>query len=895
MGFQQPIDLTPQRWIVIQKVLDLVATYAPTVKDALPLSIEAYIGNGGRYPKVRVLRKDAGDMLLDLMSRHIVERGMTGFPTRNESLTMQAAVLRYISSADLTSQEIQAVEHSAFWTDSTKEIILLIRGLLAGGILRFILSSKRWRVNYGLDTNRTPGTLLAVPFRFKDGPSPRAEFSHPDVLILLTLLSYYYGGLSDQHMFDVIRHLLKSDQAAVEYNAWVLTAAPDLPMSFRSLSGINIKDRTLCTQQIFPYLRYSKACIDFFLSRLVFPKEVRQFTSKISSSGWDLGAIKPHPTTGFSGTSDTQHLLPLAVKHLDLESQRHTNALVLGHILSGSTMEHLPQLARGTDAGHLIALVISLQPEIRVILDCGAQILEQDNRQVAETWLKMSSTLIQAAVFFDDEELSVLDRRGRIESFQTSPFAKQLGSCVVFLDEAHTRGTDLRLPRDYRAAVTLGAALTKDRLMQACMRMRKLGQGQSVVFIVPEEISTKVRERTSNPSEELELVDVLCWSISESWADLKKSMPLWAAQGARFLAHEGLLNGANTTKEQAAAFLEDEAQTLEARYKPQVYNRDPMAQFEEWDLSNPNIQQIVKRCRDFNAMGFVAADLEEEEERELAPEKEEERQVERPSSMEAAQSAVHSDLRRMAKHGQITKTSKAIIPAFQALKSTSAGRLYDLPEFPTQLLVTADFMRTIKIPGGATEDPFIMDSFQRPVQWVVSIPSQKKGDNTIQNLVIISPYEANDLLPDIETYSKVTLHLFVPRTNLNYDSLDTLQLWTSGRSFNPESVSRSLTMQLNLFAGTLYLRSYEEYTGLCDMLGLLHSKIQEGREASPDGFITSSRGTWGLRDSPIPCLRALMLRIRREGEGLEKTHLGKILNGEVLEEADFVRDVHMTG
>jgi hypothetical protein len=71
----------------------------------------------------------------------------------------------------------------------------------------------------------------------------------------------------------------------------------------------------------------------------------------------------------------------------------------------------------------------------------------------------------KAVIFFNDsDELSVLDRKGRIEPLQASPFAKQLDVCLVYLDEVHIRGTDLRLPKDYRA-VTLGANLTKDRLV----------------------------------------------------------------------------------------------------------------------------------------------------------------------------------------------------------------------------------------------------------------------------------------------------------------------------------------------------------------------------------------------------------------------------------------------
>lgn len=66
----------------------------------------------------------------------------------------------------------------------------------------------------------------------------------------------------------------------------------------------------------------------------------------------------------------------------------------------------------------------------------------------------------------ESNEICVLGRNGRVEPLQTSPFAKQLEACYVFLDEAHTRGIDLKLPANYRAAVTLGPGITKDKLVQ---------------------------------------------------------------------------------------------------------------------------------------------------------------------------------------------------------------------------------------------------------------------------------------------------------------------------------------------------------------------------------------------------------------------------------------------
>jgi hypothetical protein len=420
--------------------------------------------------------------------------------------------------------------------------------------------------------------------------------------------------------------------------------------------------------------------------------------------------------------------------------------------------------------------------------------------------------------------------------------------------------------------------------------MRKLGTGQSVAFIVPEEISTKIRERTRKNSDvPIEVSDVLCWSIGETWQDLKRSMPLWAVQGERFERNKNLLCGTATTLEQAKAFVEDEAQTLEARYGPRTEETNGIGMLKNWDMTNPTIAKIVTRCQDFEAMGFGAATLSEEQERELAPEIEEERQVERPPRLTAELHAVHPDLRTLVRTGDLPTNSPAIQPAFRALHSTSAGRLFPLHQFPRDLLVTVDFMRTVKVPSYSTAAAFITDSYQRPVQFVLSVPSAAfPGD--IKKLIIISPYEANELLATIRSKAKVTLHLFSPRANVSFAPLDKLDLYNVGRQFTASQLSRSLVLQLNLFSGSLYLRSFEEYGELCDYLGLLRSKPKEGQQVNADGFIDPPSGIWGLKSSPVRFLRTLLMKIRREGEGVEKTHMGKILNGVRLEEMDFKED-----
>ncbi|KAF2024161.1 hypothetical protein EK21DRAFT_118078 [Setomelanomma holmii] len=447
---------------------------------------------------------------------------------------------------------------------------------------------------------------------------PRSEFSQPDVVLILTTvrnkqvnlftfrdpltylvltsLTYYYSGLSDDDFLDAFTHVLNSDQSEIEYGEWVRTAG-SLPRAFHRLQGVNIKNRHQCVTNVFPWFRFSKGTIDYFLSHLVFVKEMKAFPYKLSASGWDIGAVKEKPTTGFSDTNDSTR--------------------VTYFLLDESSVSLIPPRSslETSDAERLLKIVNQMEKPTRVILDVGAQILELNNYQVADTWLRMSDpSVIKAVVFFtifsDDEELSVLDHSGCVELLQMSVFAKHLDVCLVYLDEAHTQGTNLKLPTSNRAAVPLGANLTKDRLVQACMRMRKLGKGQSVVFCIPEEIQAKILERTSKKrASDIAVVDIMTWAITETWADLQRTMPLWAMQGRRFAHHSRLVDSGDTTVEYARQFLENEAQSIESRYLPRSHLKSDVSSLAEGDNTNTIDTHIHKRYIDFGVTKFSSATL----------------------------------------------------------------------------------------------------------------------------------------------------------------------------------------------------------------------------------------------------------------------------------------------
>lgn len=467
MGMQRAIEFSPDRWAIIQHVLGLLGRFAHQIHNRFPHGLEVAPAQPGSFPRIRILQTLAGDKLLESVAQQLCELGLPGVPVWNLPPKVRTALFGFLTDPKLSAIARQSVQEAAFGSDSMRNGLLLLKGLFAGGILRFALKQKRWRVNYGLDPSRT---MLAVPFHAKDSPATRAEFSHPDATIVLTCLSYYYGGLSDQQIYSSFEALLKFDHAPEEYARWVQDA-PELPTAFRQITGINLSNTGQCSREVFPPLRFARGIINFYISTIVFPTEMKEFPQKLSSSGWDIAREKVHPTTGFSGTNDSRYVLPLSIVQRDLPSQLSTNAKVLDCLLRHeNSFVDVGQASESgvLDAEVLLKMALTLDPPVRVILDVGAQVLELQNEEMARAWLsRVPESAAQAVIFFNSgNQICVLSRDGTTEPLLISPLAKQMDQCLVYLDEAHTRGTDLRMPANYRAIVTLGPGLTKDRLVQ---------------------------------------------------------------------------------------------------------------------------------------------------------------------------------------------------------------------------------------------------------------------------------------------------------------------------------------------------------------------------------------------------------------------------------------------
>lgn len=481
IGTSSPLQNGPDRWVIVMEIFNVIQEHLAKGKFS-PEDFEiAKTENPCQFPHFRILQTRAGGPFLKAIAKKIVNNGLPTINFRFLNTCKRDQAEKFITDPNMPRIEGEDFLKACGNFDGFSTAMLyLLRGLFAHNIIFFILRDKRWKVDYGLDLKRTG---LAVPYRAKDSPAGRAEFSHPDVAITTTITSYYYGGLNPAQLKLCFKRLYHSDNPAMLYEGWT-KGILDLDRSLWTMSGINLDDVNQWNY-IEEKFQYNKAVIDFYLCEFVFPRKAKEFKDKLSTSGWDIAEVKKNPTTGYSGTNDNQYILPVSITQLNREAQLSTNARVLKYLLQKENT-YLPVEVEYTGRlgfNKILRLIEKAEETygkpVRVLLDVGAQVLDYSNWQVAWSWMQsLPEKKVEAAVYFDEADiLTVVSRDGMQEPLLVSAYAQKLDACVIYLDEAHTRGTDLKLPYGMRAAVALGPGLTKDRLVQGEFHLLSSGPG----------------------------------------------------------------------------------------------------------------------------------------------------------------------------------------------------------------------------------------------------------------------------------------------------------------------------------------------------------------------------------------------------------------------------------
>lgn len=841
IGRQQQVDAGIARWKTVQTVLNLVKQHAASIAKKYPNDVfYKTTEHQGGFSEFRLLTHQP---FVDLCQR-IVDDWLD--QTISHQLD-QPQISSFILDVDVSIESLPN-----YLQRETIQLLLILRGLLSSEVL-FAALKKRHRVNYGVNYTPKFKRLVAVPFRAKDVAADNTEFGHPDMAIVLTQLSYYYSGLNDEQMLQCFNRL-NQDESDPEliYDQWIsLEINHGRIASIKQWKRVNLKDSHQRTRVLFPALRYNMSVVNYFLDHFVFPYEAKQFPHKLVSSAWDFSSsARQNIITGFSGTNDTQLLLPVHVRQCDLPELQKTDAIVLNNLLRPEN-ENYYCLPLGATSDQILKEIVNTKLIIQVIIDVGALFIDGTNQQIAVKWLNLSDKdTIDYAVYFESDSIFVCDRQCQHQVFFTSPASERLDRCVFYLDEIHTRGTDFTFPNEFRAAVTLGNSLTKDRLVQACMRMRKLGKHHWLSFWSSNEVHQQIQLlRKDSKNDQVHLTDIIRWVYGNTQHATWEGLHHWAAQSLSFqrkmaasrkilsMDSQGSFTNAMMGKF-AKECLEAEILELKSMYGPsktfQTIAEIYSAKYEHSDLdaSDKIHQAVSKRLEKFGGRKKLLTHLLDEEqqrelEREREQEQEEERQQKRPLPACPCESVLHEEIKSLCDMQSpamnLSDFPSVFYPLPKVFRGTSLYRDCQPQCWQENLWVSSTFKRAIEARGEQ------IDSSLRPPRWIVVYRNQ--------HLIFVSAYEANWLIGQLyflhrnhilNEPSITTLRLLLPRIKrdqsifINQTALTMPPSIESkcGGSAAAFSIPTRWLAELLIFNGSLYFENNDEQTAYCQCLGL---------------------------------------------------------------------------
>jgi hypothetical protein len=405
------------------------------------------------------------------------------------------------------------------------------------------------------------------------------------------------------------------------------------------------------------------------------------------------------------------------------------------------------------------------------------------------------------------------------------------------------------------------------------MRMRQLGKGQSVMFFAPGEVDRRIRRLIPEGHDSENgvcVIDILRWAMHETCWDIAHHLPHWAQQGVnhhrRFSAYKeySLTEDLGVLKN---SWLQPESKTLEEMYEPVS-----RAQGAVFSPEINDIPSLRERLEYLGVTRLIDVRMAEEQEREVNHEVELERHAELPPKVFPAGHIICDEIRNFVSTGILGEPSRHIIPLFAPTGIDEALNLTE--RWSPSPLATTDFAITTR-----NSSITHLTAYLRPVNWILT-----SGVGKTSVAIVISPYEANELLPTIRNSGKVQLHIYAPRVTSSMRSFSDLKFYSIPES--PEekwTVAAHIRTELDLFAGQLYFDSEKEYRRVCVLLAL-HMAHPGATRIEVDGFVSPAYRT-GL-SSPLSTSAIAMFKrltgLRTKGMGFGGTDLGRVLDARPL-------------
>lgn len=583
-----------------------------------------------------------------------------------------------------------------------------------------------------------------VPYSAADTPKARAQYSHPDMEIVYTALSYCHQGLKLKQLRDALSHLQTMGPVAqkVIYQQWVDSIRNDVDadelQSFDDIAKVDVDNKPLL-KLIHQRLGRCMEPIFFWSNTFVYPVDTDQFPSKRATSAWNLCDAK---TVGFSGTDDNRYSLPRPMTQLtqDEEQLRATNGEMIRMVLDCTksievlqtsylkddrSMKKLLafQSTRKQDDLPLWKTVLEkcVQLGVHALIDVAGLMAGSDTDKISVYLAERleDKTSFRGIVFFDtDHSMWTVYEMQYLRFVPLHSSSCPEADCFVYYDESRCRGSDMKLLTKAVALVTVEPKMTKDKFLQGCARMRKLRpDGQSLILTGTSEV---VGPRTTAK-------DVLEMILANTASMAKKGLLTNFHRGLDFYSFPNEIVDDTSLEAMYGGPISDFADLSE--YLDSTYEK-------EQDTTG-NIQELVEYCKDIDGrMSVSVGRLSEECEQELEHEEEFEEQEELELARE------NPFAQEQWRWSQAFTDPESLFSSyFVTLRDFVRTNLRELSSIKwrsDQIFCSPNFCNTIRdsLKGKVINN---MSLYARPVNAMLVLPDGR--------LALLSGYELDNLLP----------------------------------------------------------------------------------------------------------------------------------------------------
>jgi hypothetical protein len=270
----------------------------------------------------------------------------------------------------------------------------------------------------------------------------------------------------------------------------------------------------------------------------------------------------------------------------------------------------------------------------------------------------------------------------------------------------------------------------------AAMRLRQLATTQSVVFLAPPEVNQSILDlRNKTAGDHIDSTDVIHWLLEQTCNGIEQLQPLYHSQGIDYCRRrqaaldnsEYLVNHGERQK-LLDCLRQPEQQTLEQLYGTHSRVKTILSLPSFTPQIRVHVAELEKQRKSFYDSGIAvhgSALQEVEQEREVAHEVENVREVQKPVHyLPHIFGGVHRDIINFVNTGKLAAESSGYEQAFLTLRRTTLSNKHPIDILGTtcRLHVSVEVTRTIKKYMDHASDNFLVS-----LQYVLClvIPSGK--------------------------------------------------------------------------------------------------------------------------------------------------------------------------